>query len=1266
MRCFCLFVLLVLFNLPTVSSQENQEIEAYWELLFKNERQEALSKFQKRKKNDIHDQLIHEILKIENGTFANPDGFIEKISSYPDFEYYLYALWNQNFFFDTYLSTGFNKKNSKNINAFNLNLVKTPTVKESLRYLKSALAQHHDDWETYYELNSEIPAIKTWQFCGSFENLNGGGLATEYGPEKIAISQTDFNANSNGFVNWYTLKEHKKEAYQYYSNHSEYGSGVNYAQTFFSNPQARKAVIRFGSSAFTKVWLNDILIYENTNDGITDLDAYNVEVNLPQGNNRLLVKNADKSGIAYFIVRITDLEGKALNDLKFDSSYIPYNESSTASLSPKSIDHPVEAFFTNKLKRDPNNFLNRFCLINTYLRNSKYTEAKAILLPLLEAYPNSSFLRKYLIETYTKEKDYASVKEVQKNIENDDESYYLSYLYRFQDSRKLFKLPVPEFKKFIQEFSAATDKEILKQSAAMLLSLRKEDRAGVKEHLKSITEEHKDQTGVLKIYLNIYSSYLNEDDMAIRLLEDINVNYFDYAALKSLAGFYDKQDKKDKALMLFEDRYDLVRHDNIYLSDYVAYLHKYKKYGESLPYLDQLLENYPYSFVGMELKGTALEQIGKRKEAMVWYEKSLKHNGSNSSLRKKIDDLSNAKDYFEELVTANIYGFMAENRNKGIQSNYGYNYLLDESLLQLYPEGGGKSQTRYVVEITSDSGIESLKEVNLGLSGNYHISKSEIIKPDKKIVPASKSGSNLVFNNLEIGDIIYVDYQSSYSNSGRFYKDHVDYFQFGSYHPIFKNTLKVLVPKGKRFEYKVLNGDIDYKTENIDNYVYHHWETTDQKRMSQQENYMPSLSDIAKNVHIGTIGSWDDIASWYSDLVRPQIIVNSDVEEAFRKIFPKGTSSFSEDERASRIYYYIMKNFSYSHVGFRQSGYVPQKPSKTIKSKLGDCKDFSTLYVTLAQMAGLKSHLVLVLTSDYGQNSMVLPSQDFNHCIAKVFIDGKAQYLELTDNNMPYKAIPTSLENATALDIPNKWLKAVSSGIYKLNNITHTPTVLESNIQYVLGNKEHKLKIESVLTGSINSHYAGVFKEKNYEVVKKNITDDFQGRITEDFVLDSVHNIEYDLRSPVIKYVSDLTINEKIDEIGSMKVFSIPAVNNAYNSSIIEEDTRNFPIDYLLYENADIYKSSYNIKLKDDERFVEVPENAEYSFKKHHFQIAYELAKENELYITIMAKTSKERIAADDYKAFKSYVKRVLDAKQQLIGFKKQKKETKVSFSGKK
>ena len=1256
MKLLKFFTLLLFFNFTNSFSQETQNVDPYWELLFKNDRKAAMSKFQKSKKGGIADELITELIRSENGTFSNAEDFMKNIQQHPDFEYYLYALWNQNFFFDSYLNAGFNKKNSSNINAIDLDKVKNPTVKEALLYLQSIAAKHVNDWKKFEKMNGQISSIREWQYCGSFENLNGSGLDTEYGPEKNAVSKTDFNANSNGFLNWYTNETGRKGAYQFYGNHSEYGSGVNYAQVFINNPQEQRVTLRLGSSELAKVWLNDVVVLENTNKGGTDLDAYNVEITLPQGTNRLLVKNADKSGSAYFIVRLTDKEGNPIQNLSYDRTFKGYNTSTAEAINAQGVTHPIEAFFQNRLKESPDDFFLTFCLMNTYLRNSKYAEAKEILLPLIEKYPSSSFLKKYLIKAYSKEGDYTSVKELQDNIKKDDAEYYLSYVYKFEDTRELFKLPIAEFEETMKEFSEATDMPIFRESAKMLTYLRKEDKKAIKKQLELITTKYKDQVGIVKLYVSLYSSYLNEEDKAQEVLEDLNDTYFDYGVTKKLIRLYDKQNKKKKVFDLFKSTYEVLKDDGYFLKDYIAYLHEDKQYEESLPLIDQLLANYPYSFVAMEYKGTALEQMNKKKEALVYYERSLKHNGNNSSLRKKIEDLSDGKNYFEKLATQDIYDFIAENRNKGTKNNYGYNYLLDESLSLLFPEGGGKSQTRYIVEITSDSGIESLKEVNLGLGGYYDITKSEIVKPNKKVVPASRSGSNMVFNNLEIGDVIYIDYESSYSKSGRFYKDHVDYFQFDSYHPVFKTVVKVLVPKGKDFEYKVMNGEIAYKKDEVDDYVVHQWEVENAKVLPQQEDYMPSMSDISTYLHIGTIKSWDDIANWYSDLVRPQVIVNSDVKDAFKSVFPEGIANLSEDEKASKIYYYIMENFSYSHVGFRQSGYVPQQPSKTIKSKLGDCKDFSTLYVTLAEMAGLKSHLVLVLTSDYGRQATVMPSQDFNHCIAKVFIDGKPQYLELTDNNMPYKAIPTSLENATALDIPNKLVNDVRSGAYSLTDIAHTATLIESHVEYTLSaGAAHQMKIETILNGSINSRYAATFKETNPEVVKTKIEEGLQGRLKEDFKLNSVYDIEYDLRSPVIKYSTDLTINEKIDEIGKMKVFSIPSVTHAYNSSIISEEDRKYPIEYLLYENVDIYRSNYVVLIDEDQQFVEVPESTSLSFKAHKFNITYELVKANELHVNIEATPSKDRIAAEDYKEFKTYVKAVLDAKTQLIGYKKAK-----------
>src|SRR5690606_19924230 len=100
---------------------------------------------------------------------------------------------------------------------------------------------------------------------------------------------------------------------------------------------------------------------------------------------------------------------------------------------------------------------------------------------------------------------------------------------------------------------------------------------------------------------------------------------------------------------------------------------------------------------------------------------------------------------------------------------------------------------------------------------------------------------------------------------------------------------------------------------------------------------------------------------------------------------------------------------------FRQSGYVPQKPSKTITTKLGDCKDLSALFVTLANHAGLNSELVLVLTNDNGRKINPLPNIGFNHCIVKVDFNGKEHFMELTDNYAPFNTMPTSLYQANAL-----------------------------------------------------------------------------------------------------------------------------------------------------------------------------------------------------------------------------------------------------------
>jgi hypothetical protein len=308
--------------------------------------------------------------------------------------------------------------------------------------------------------------------------------------------------------------------------------------------------------------------------------------------------------------------------------------------------------------------------------------------------------------------------------------------------------------------------------------------------------------------------------------------------------------------------------------------------------------------------------------------------------------------------------------------------------------------------------------------------------------------------------------------------------------------------------------------------------------------------------------------------------------------------------------------------------------------------------VTLANLAELDSNLVLILTSDYGQNELVLPSTDFNHCIAKVNIDGEEQFLELTDKYLPYKALPRSLAGATALEIPFNSDTDKTFDLFKLENITRDKAVFINNSVINVAQDHMKLKIDTEFRGHINSYYASVLSEPNFEVKKQSIDDDLKGRISENFVLEDVTNIERIDNDKIIKFTSHLVIDKKVNKIGAINVIQVPIVSRPYTNDIISEDNRNYPIEYKNYENVDEYVTTYDVLIDEGKEFTEIPENAKYVFKGHSYEITYNKLKKNHLKIKVNAIPSMANIAPEDYNNFKTFVKNILEAESAFIGYK--------------
>ncbi|SDS20731.1 protein of unknown function [Polaribacter sp. KT25b] len=1231
----------------------------YWSIMLENNNKEAYEVFLKSEKEyekSIELLISNEILRNENGLINGAsDGFLNKLMKFKDFEYYVYALWNDPFMFEDYLKTGFHEKNVKSIKTIEASKVENKTIFYALKYLKGVVERDHKDIVKYDEAVKQVDAIKDWQYCGVFENLNKSGYDTSYEPELYAKNDKLFDANSNGTINWYTPnKEYQKEPYQFFSNHIEYGYGVNYAQTFITTDKEQRVQLRMGNSSAFKVWLNDVLVYENDKDVDTDLDAYTVNVNLSKGTNRLLIKNAENNGMSYFMARLSDFEGNKLDGITYSSKYASYNKATISAVNPEKKSNTIEDFFVEKLKENPTNFFYKYCLIKTYFRNQKYEEANVIINDLLKTHTKSSLLR--VLKTYTSsfEGDFNAINELNKNIFLEDPNYYYSLVKKASDFQELERMSIAELEVYIDKLRNATDSPILKFIAQFVLDIRNEDIKALKATMNDLNNVASDRVFVLQRFIPLYDNIFQDQERSITEYEKILKKRFSPALLGGLARLYDKTDRKDDVLQLYKEYVKDFPAENEFLFSLIERLHQYEKYQESLPFIKQALENYPYSFKAMEFMGNALTQLNQKDKAVDFYQQSLIYNNGNNQLLKKIETIKRAPNFLEKFTENDVYSYVEKERNKYLKNNYGTNILLDSKVYQIYETGALKAKSVYLYEITSKNGIENYKEYDLGLSGSYSILKSEIIKKDKSVIPAERTGSSFVFNGLEVGDVIYVDYETTSVSSGRFFKDFVDDYQFDSESFCLKTSYTLITPKNLEFTHKVTNGKLDYTKKSEANYDVHQWQLLNAAELPKGEDYMPTASDYARFLHISTIKSWNEIANWYSDLVRSQSVFNAEVEQKYNEIFPeKDVLSLSEEERAKRIYYYIMNNFTYSFVDFKQSGFIPQKPSKTISSKLGDCKDFSTLFATFARRAGLDVNLVLVLTSDYGMKSLILPSQNFNHCIVKIKLNGKDQFLELTDKNMPFKSIPNSLLNATALEIPYMVDESKESTLFHLSNMDGNPSNLISEVFIKVDeNKTQNITINSKVTGSLASIYFNILNQDNFELVKEDILADFNQRIGEGLVLDTIKDIAAQKGTDFLTYTTKVHLDDKMNEMGSMTFFKLPLVAHSYNGGIVSLEERKYAIDYQSYENSNFYNSVYNLEIPAGKKFIEIPENQKFNYKQHSFEVLYKAVSENQLQITIAAATDLSDIAANEYLDFKSYVEKVLKAKDILIGYK--------------
>ena len=172
----------------------------------------------------------------------------------------------------------------------------------------------------------------------------------------------------------------------------------------------------------------------------------------------------------------------------------------------------------------------------------------------------------------------------------------------------------------------------------------------------------------------------------------------------------------------------------------------------------------------------------------------------------------------------------------------------------------------------------------------------------------------------------------------------------------------------------------------------------------------PPLPHIAwTNFH-----SWQEVGAWYRSLEGSRTAPDDDIRA---KVATLIAGKSTPDEKARAIYAYVSSQVRYIGVAFGIGRFQPHNASDVLSNQYGDCKDKSTLLISMLAAANIPADAVLI-GAGITFNPVVPSPASFNHAITLAHLDNQPAWLDSTAEASPFSLLNPFLRDKHALVIP--------------------------------------------------------------------------------------------------------------------------------------------------------------------------------------------------------------------------------------------------------
>jgi transglutaminase-like putative cysteine protease len=361
--------------------------------------------------------------------------------------------------------------------------------------------------------------------------------------------------------------------------------------------------------------------------------------------------------------------------------------------------------------------------------------------------------------------------------------------------------------------------------------------------------------------------------------------------------------------------------------------------------------------------------------------------------------------------------------------------ILDESVVEVLEDGRYKETLHVVFKVLNERGKDD-GDIEIGYNSRTQTASiiyAKTITPEGKVIPVKENAIKVITPYSEYPS--YSDYKEvAFSMSGVTIDSIIDYkvvietkepqiegrfsdrFYFQWYEPTYVGRYKVITPKGVDLKYLVLNPlqgiEISPKIICDGEKKSYLWEY---KYIPQiiEEKSMPPMSEVAFRIMVTTMNSWEEFSRWW----RKKIEGKTEPDEAIKKKVAELTRDpSSSKEKMEAIFDYVKREIRYVSIGLGKSGYEPQDAKQVFENKYGDCKDKSTLLISMLRTAEIPAYYVLIPTAGIGNliKDFSCPFQ-FDHCIVAVENEKGYHFVDPVAENYRFDYLPGSDRNRDVL-----------------------------------------------------------------------------------------------------------------------------------------------------------------------------------------------------------------------------------------------------------